>query len=203
MTDGQTNSEGHSVSMIGQQDKSDDTQCEKDKNSLPNLNTSSDTGGGSLGNCSSSEKPDQANVQVNTLLDAACTATRMTVLGYRPKAKLNEDGSVKRINGEVMFDPVFDRRRERSSSWTDDIALRLVHALPSHKHVRFLAAVQAMVNPFDFADCKPLGSWNPGGTFEPDGDDLMPDECRYTVPTLCVRVADLSFKNPSKLSYML
>ena len=195
MTDDQTNSEGHAASMTGQHDKGDDTQREIEKNGPSNLNTSSDTEGGSLGNCSSSEKPDQANIQEHALLDAACTATRMTVLGYLPKAKRNENGSVKLINGEVMFEPAFDRRRERSSSWTDDIALRLVHALPSHKHARFLAAVQAMVNPFDFADCKPLGSWNPDGTFEPDGDDLMPDECRYTVPTLCMRVADLSFEN--------
>lgn len=170
----------------------------------PNVNTSSNNKKkkSNKRKCSHSGRPKTAKSHCTTqhaLLDDACNATRMTVHGLLPRTSFDEDGKVRRdIAGDVQFYPVFARRWERGAKWTDEMLQRFLHGLPTLKHARVLFAVQAMTNPFVFSDCEPLGTFDDKGNFIPEGDDLPPPVCRWSVPTLCVRIPDLSFENVSR-----
>ncbi len=125
--------------------------------------------------------------------------TRYSVRGLLPVEERDADGKLVRDKtGTVQLSPRFHRVRIRGAQWIDEVMLSVGQLLPTISHVRVLMALHAMTNALKHSDITPRAHWcNEVGRVVAD-DGSTDRTCGYTVPSLCVRISDLSYNNVSR-----
>jgi len=125
--------------------------------------------------------------------------TRYDVRGLLPVEARDTNGKLVRDeHGSVVLLPKFRMTRIRGAQWFDELMLSVIQLLPTINHVRVLAAVHAITNPLKINDIKIHAHWCDSTGEVVANDGSTDGTCRYSVPTICVRIPDLSFKNVSR-----
>jgi hypothetical protein len=120
------------------------------------------------------------------------------VRGLLPVEVRDADGKLVRDDrGSVQLSPRFKRGRIRGAQWIDEVILSVAQLLSS-KHTRVLLALHAMTNALKHDDIVTFAHFD-DETGKVIADDGSTDgTCGYSMPTLCVRIPDLSFDNVSR-----
>jgi len=124
--------------------------------------------------------------------------TQYEVRGLLPAPKRDADGTLVRDRDDkVVLTPRFNRTRIRGARWIDEVILSVAQLLP-YRQGQVLMALHAMTNALKYDDIVPFAHFDDEKMKIVADDGRDDDTCGYSVPTLCIRIPDLSFANVSR-----